>query len=337
MRTGIILANTGTPAGPEPDQIESYLKQFLMDPRIRQLPKPLWRYLVYRHILPKRKFTSSERYKKIWREDGSPLVNDQQQLANLVQGLFEQEGRGVHSENPIEVTIGMSYGEPSLVKVLEDFRTRGFSRIVLLPTYPQSAFSPTQAVIDAFWLALKELDWQPQTTIVDNYHDNKLYIDAVARAIDASGYSYASGDRLMLSMHSIPLKDKKAGDTYVDQIQHSYALLAEKLSIPYDAITMSFQSVFGHSPEKWQGPQSLDVLSSWREEGFSGRVVFMCPGFAIDCLETLYDIPYEMCPAFCGEGVTPDQTNSFIWIKCLGPTAEHAAIMKDVIDNALGE
>lgn len=337
MRTGIILANTGTPAGPEPDQIENYLKQFLMDPRIRQLPKPLWQYLVYRHILPKRKFSSSERYKKIWREDGSPLVNDQQQLANLVQDLFEQEGRGTQSENPVEVVIGMSYGEPSLAGVLKDFRTRGFTHIVLLPTYPQSAYSPTQAVIDAFWLALKNLDWQPQTTIIDNYHNNELYIAAIAKAIHTSGYSYASGDKLMLSMHSIPLKDKKAGDTYVDQIQNSYALIAQELSIPRDAITMSFQSVFGHSPEKWQGPLSLDVLNQWREVGFPGRVFFMCPGFAIDCLETLYDIPYEMCPAFCGDGITPAQTDKFIWIKCLGPTQEHAAIMKNVLDAALGD
>lgn len=337
MKTGIILANTGTPAGPEPDQIEVYLRQFLMDPRICQMPRPIWKYLVYKHILPKRKFTSSERYKKIWRDDGSPLVNDQQALANLVQDLFNAEDRGAQAQNSFEVAIGMSYGQPSLEQVLESFRSRGVEHIVLLPTYPQSAYSPTQAVIDAFWRALKQLRWNPQTTVIDNYHNNPLYIAAVAEAIQQSGYSYASGDRLMLSMHSIPLKDKRAGDTYVEQIKESYALLARKLDIPENAISMTFQSVFGHSPEKWQGPLSLDVLSQWREEGFAGRVYFMCPGFAIDCLETLYDIPYEMCPAFSGEGITPENTDRFIWIKCLGPTQQHAAIMKDVLDKALGE
>ncbi|MBQ9069436.1 MAG: ferrochelatase [Eggerthellaceae bacterium] len=337
MKTGIILANTGSPEGPEPDQVEAYLRQFLMDPRICQLPRPLWKYVVFHHILPKRKYTSSERYKRIWRAEGSPLINDQEKRADKVQLLFDAQGRSRDSADPVDVRIGMSYGTPSLEEVLSTFKDNGYDRVVLLPTYPQSAFSPTQAVIDAYRRALDSLEYRPKSVVIDNYHDNAHYISAVADAIRDAGYRPEEGDRLMLSMHSIPLKDKRAGDTYVEQTTESFALIACELGIDRDDITMSFQSVFGHDPSKWQGPLSLDVLAQWREEGFDGRVVFMCPGFAIDCLETLYDIPYEMCPAFAGSENTPDKTDRFVWVKTLGPTDRHATIMKEVVDAALGE
>ena len=336
---GVVLANTGSPASPDPDAIEVYLREFLMDDRIRQMPKPFWKYLLRHHILPKRKFSSAKRYDFIWTEAGSPLIADQQALAEKVQALFDAEGEGV------AVRSAMSYGSPSLSEALAELRAIGADCIVLLPLYPQSAYSPTMAVIDAFWRAQDAIGWHPESIVIDNYHDDPAYIAAMADAIRGVGFD-AAADRLMLSFHAIPLKDEKAGDTYRAQIGESVELLAEALGIEADAITVSFQSVFGHDKSKWTAPLSLDVLEEWRYGDF--RVVFACPGFAIDCLETLYDIPHEMVPALEGEGAVPvaehvdgdvqaacNTAGRFAWVPTLGVSDVHAALVKGVIDKRL--
>ena len=338
---GVILANTGSPSSPLPDDIELYLRDYLMDERIRQLPRPLWKYLVYRHILPKRKNTSAARYRFIWTEEGSPLVVNQKRLAEKVQALFDAEGR----DNVI-VRSAMSYGAPSLVDILTDLRAEGADLIVLLPLYPQSAYSPTLAVVDSFWRAQETIGWKPSCSIIDNYHDDPGYIRAIVRSIEEVGFDARNGDRLVLSFHAIPLKDEKAGDTYRAQIAESVALVADGLGVPADSITVSFQSVFGHDESKWTSPLSRDVLKGWRNEEF--RVVYACPGFSIDCLETLYDIPHEMVPALEGDDAAPiaehvgddiqtacNTRGRFVWAPTLNTSDEHAALLKTVLDKRI--
>lgn len=342
--TGVILANTGSSASPEPDDIEAYLREFLMDDRIRQLPKPLWKYLVFRKILPKRKYSSSERYRFIWTEEGSPLVVIQQRLAEKVQALFDAEAdTGGAGELHVIVRSAMSYGSPSLENTLNEFRELGIEHVVLLPLYPQSAYSPTMAVVDAFWRAQDTIGWHPSSTVIDNYHDNPYYIAAIARALRNAGYGTQESDRILLSLHAIPLKDETAGDTYRTQVAASAKLIAEKLGIEPERITIAYQSVFGKDESKWASPLSLNVLRSWADDDF--RVFFACPGFAVDCLETLYDIPHEMVPALEGEGAKPvvesvrgniqeacNTSGRFVWIPTLNDSDEHAALIKNVLD-----
>ena len=336
---GVILANTGSPASPESDDIERYLREFLMDERIRQLPKPLWKYLVYRRILPKRKVSSAARYRFIWTEAGSPLVVNQQLLADKVQALFDAgENAG---ESRVAVRSAMSYGEPSLERVLRDLREAGAEHVVLLPLYPQSAYSPTLAVVDAFWRAQEAIGWKPPSTVIDNYHDDPGYIAAIARSIREVGFDAAAGDRLILSLHAIPLKDEAAGDTYRAQIAESVELLADALGVASDDITVAFQSVFGRDESKWTSPLTRDVLESWRGDDF--RVMLACPGFAIDCLETLYDVPHVMVPALEGEGAVPvvervddiqaacNTRGRFVWVPSLNASDEHAALIKGML------
>ena len=178
---GIILANTGSPASPEPDDIEAYLREFLMDERIRQMPKPMWKWLVTKKILPKRKHASAERYRFIWTEEGSPLVAGANTLAKRVQELYDAGAKG-----SVIVRSAMSYGEPSLEGVLNEFRDAGVQRLVLLPLYPQSAFSPTLAVVDAFWRAQDAVGWHPPSTVIDTYHDDPGYIAAIAQSLTSS-------------------------------------------------------------------------------------------------------------------------------------------------------
>lgn len=336
---GIILANTGSPASPEPDSIEEYLREYLMDERIRQLPKPLWKWLLHKHILPKRKHSSAARYRFIWTEEGSPLVVNARKLVEKVQRLYDAEGEGGN----IVVRSAMSYGSPSIAEVLQELKDLGARQVVLLPLYPQSAYSPTMAVVDAYHRAEQAVGWNGESLIIDNYHDDPGYIDAIVQSIRQVGFDAAAGDRLVLSFHAIPLKDEAAGDTYRAQIGESVQLIANELGIRAQDVTVSFQSVFGHDKSKWTAPLSLDILESWRDGDF--RVVYACPGFSIDCLETLYDIPNEMVPALEGEAATPivehvdddvqavcNTSGRFVWVPTLNVSDEHAALIKSVLD-----
>lgn len=338
---GIVLANTGSPASPEPGDIEAYLREFLMDDRIRQLPKPIWKYLLHRRILPKRKYTSAERYRFIWASEGSPLLANQQRLAQKVQEQLDPGARDVR------VVSAMSYGSPSMAEVLRGLRSEGTERLVLLPLYPQSAYSPTMAVADSFWRAQEAMGWNPPSTVIDNYHDNPGYIAAIVRSIESVGFDDGAGDRLVLSFHAIPLKDEAAGDTYRAQIAESVKLIENGLGISEGSATVSFQSVFGPDPSKWTAPLSRDVLRGWRDESF--RVVFACPGFSVDCLETLYDIPHEMVPALEGENAAPvvsrvngnvqaacNTSGRFVWVPALNDSDEHAGLLKAVIESHIG-
>lgn len=338
---GIILANTGSPASPEPVDIEAYLREFLMDERIRQMPKPMWKWLVTKKILPKRKYASAQRYRFIWTEEGSPLIAGANALAGRVQGLFDAEGGG-----RVIVRSAMSYGEPSLEGALNELSDAGVERLVLLPLYPQSAYSPTLAVVDAFWRAQDAVSWHPPSKVIDNYHDDPGYIAAIARSIRGVGFDLNAGDRLVFSLHAIPLKDERAGDTYRAQVAESARLIAEELSIASDSVTVAYQSVFGRDASKWTGPLTRDVLAGWRNGDF--RVVLACPGFSIDCLETLYDIPFEMVPALEGEGATPivdhadgnvqaacNTSGRFVWVPTLGASGEHAKLVKSILEKRL--
>ena len=335
---GVILANTGSPAAPEPDAIEAYLREYLMDERIRQLPKPLWKYLLQKHILSKRKESSAKRYRFIWTDDGSPLIVNMAALAQNVQRLYDaQPGERVI------VRSAMSYGSPSYAEVLAELRDAGVDEVVLLPMYPQSSYSCTMAVVDAFHRALGAIGWHPESLVIDNYHDDPGYIAAIARSIRDAGYDPQAGDKLLLSFHAIPLKDEKAGDTYRAQIAETTRLLSYELNVNMSEIAVGFQSVFGHDKNAWTSPLATDTLAGWRDGGF--RVVMACPGFAVDCLETMFDIPHDMVPALEGDTAVPvvehvdsgdiqsacNTAGRFVWVPSLNATEEHAALVKGVI------
>lgn len=347
---GVIVANTGSPHSPEPDAIEAYLQKYLMDDRIRQLPKPLWKWLLNRHILPKRKFSSAKRYEFIWTDEGSPLIVNQRALVQKVQRLFDDDGGdgAVGGSERVCVLSAMSYGDETLENALVELRDRGADRVVLLPLYPQSAYSPTLAVVDAFRRAQDAIGWHPASQVIGNYHDHPAYVSLIADSIRSVGFDATAGDRLLFSFHAIPLKDEAAGDTYRSQIAASVCLIAEALGEGPSSVTVAFQSVFGHDKSKWTSPLSLDVLESWRDGDF--RVVYACPGFAIDCLETLYDIPHEMVPALEGDGATPvvahvdgdvqaacNTSGRFAWVPTPNDSDAHAAMVKAVIEDALRE
>lgn len=314
--TGIVLANTGSPAAPEEGAVRSYLAQFLRDPRIVPLPRPLWNLILDHAILPKRPRHSAERYRAVWMDEGSPLIVYEQRLAAKLEAQLRAAG------HPVRVRIGMSYGSDLLADAFAALRAAGCTRLVVLPCYPQSAFCITGSVHDAVERARRAQKWSGPLAFVERYGDQPAYRQAVADSVHAAGFGQRPGDRVLFDFHSVPLRDVRAGDTYVDQVRADMQAVANLLQAPADSWAVCFSSVFGPHTDTWQGPQAADVLAGWGAEmaraaqtgdagrqgeaGQPGRLFFATPGFSVDCLETRWDIPHELAPAFhaaCSDAV----------------------------------
>ncbi|WP_281702640.1 ferrochelatase [Cryptobacterium curtum] len=311
MKTGIIIGNAGSPSAPTAEAVRDYLASFLVDRRIRPLPQPIWHLLLHGIILPRRPVKSALRYKRIWQPAGSPLVIAQDRLASLLQESFARSEDDVDAANDTDTEVivhsAMCYGAPSMTDALRALKDKGCKRIILLPLYPQSAYSSTYSVIDAFEQAIDALHWPDAADIqvVKRYADRPRYLDAIAGSIQKAGFGDRSDDKLLISLHAIPLKDERNGDSYRAQIHQMVEHIAERLEIDVDDITLGFQSVFGPHKASWTTPLSTDILKKWHDEGLTSRVFFICPGFALDCLETLHDIPREMM-ALLEFGATAD-------------------------------
>lgn len=301
---GVIIANTGSPDAPTPEAVYAYLAEFLMDDRIVQLPRWFWKLLVTKAILPKRQYTSAQRYRTVWMDEGSPLIVYEQRLAAKLERALRASGCEAR------VRIGMSYGQHSLADACRQLKEEGCRSLTVLPAYPQSAYCITGSVRDSFQRTFPAMNWDVPTAFVDHYGDDRIYCESVADTIRAAGYG-EPGDRILFDFHSIPLKDRRAGDTYVDQIRASVEEIAAILNAPAGSWAICYSSVFGPHPEHWMGPLARDVLPEWGRAmaagQLTGRVFFTTPGFSADCLETLWDIPHELEPAFTDGGGDPER------------------------------
>ena len=304
-KVGVIIANTGTPEAPTRKAVKKYLSQFLMDPRICPMPRPVWWTLLHTHILGKRSRASAEKYEKIWTEEGSPLIAI---TTSLESGLNEYYAdRGL----PVMVRAGMSYGKPQIKRVVKELKEAGCTELVVLPMYPQSAFSTTGSVSDGVEKAVRRARFKGDVCLIDGYGENATYVRAVAASIRNAGFSEESGDRLLSSFHSIPLKDIEAGDTYELQTGATSLAVAGELGLDRRSWTISYQSRFDKG-RTWLSPFTRPTLVRLAQAAEPGSRLFMvCPNFAVDCLETLYDIPAELEPvyraALAGEYVDADE------------------------------
>lgn len=304
-KVGVIIANTGTPEAPTRKAVKKYLSQFLMDPRICPMPRPVWWTLLHTHILGKRSRASAEKYEKIWTEEGSPLIAI---TTSLESGLNEYYAdRGL----PVMVRAGMSYGKPQIKRVVKELKEAGCTELVVLPMYPQSAFSTTGSVSDGVEKAVRRARFKGDVCLIDGYGENATYVRAVAASIRNAGFSEESGDRLLFSFHSIPLKDIEAGDTYELQTGATSLAIAGELGLDRRSWTISYQSRFDKG-RTWLSPFTRPTLVRLAQAAEPGsRLYVVCPNFAVDCLETLYDVPQELEPiyraALAGELVDADE------------------------------
>lgn len=331
-RVGALLVNTGSPSAPEPAAVKSYLAEFLMDPCVRPCPALPWWLILHLCILPVRKKRSSAKYRLIWREDGSPLVAGARALAARVEGLLADEGAPSAEARPPIVRAAMNYGEPSLASALTELRDAGVTSLAVIPLYPQSARSTTGSVLARVRAGLAALGWEPALATVGSYGDEEPYLDAVAAGIRAAGLDPAR-DRLLFSFHAVPCPDVEAGDTYPDQVERTCAALADRLGVPRARWSVSYQSPFADG-RLWHGPFTTDLLEDAASRT-EGNLVFACPGFSIDCLETLYDVGHGFAEraraAFPADGAA----HEFIYVPCLNDTAAAARLMAGLVRRSL--
>jgi ferrochelatase len=281
-RAGVLLLNLGTPAAPTPAAVRRYLAEFLNDPRVIELPTLIRRALVHGVVLRIRPRRTARSYRKIWSEAGSPLLVHSRALEEGLRARLATRTAG-----PISVALAMRYGEPRIAPALEDLTRAGVERLLVLPLYPQYSGATIGSAFDAVTQALQRLRWVPELRFVNHYYDHARYISALAGSITAHWKARGRTDRLLFSFHGMPRATALAGDPYHDQCQATARLVAEALQLASEDWAVAFQSRFGRA--EWLTPATDVRLRAWAKAGVES-VAVVCPGFAVDCLETLEEV-----------------------------------------------
>lgn len=308
-KTGILLANLGTPDAPTPQAVKRYLRQFLSDRRVVDTPRLLWWPLLRGVILPIRSPRVAKLYKSVWMEEGSPLmVYSRRQEKALAARLPD-----------VPVALGMSYGSPSLESAVEALMAQGVEHIVVLTLYPQYSCSTVAAVWDELARILGKKRFIPGISFIRDYADNADYIAALANSVRASFAQHGEPDLLLLSYHGIPQRYASQGDDYPQRCRDTTRELVSALDLPPEKVMMTFQSRFGREP--WLTPYTDETLKMLGEKGVK-HIQMMSPGFAADCLETLEEIAVQNREFFLEAG-----GEKYEYIPALNDSPEHIEMM----------
>jgi ferrochelatase len=288
---GVLLVNLGTPDAATPAAVRRYLAEFLVDPRVVEIPRVAWRPILHGVILRTRPAKSAARYAAVWTKDGSPLAVHTKKQKVLVSGYVGQrlKALGLPADHAI-VDYAMRYGEPSVGAALDRLRDAGCVRILIVPLYPQYASSTTGSVVDAVGAWAVQARRVPGLRIVDTFHDDPGYIGALAAAINDYWMRHARPDHLVMSFHGVPRRALTSGDPYHCYCQNTARLLARELGLESKQWTLAFQSRFGRG--RWLEPYTADVLQALGRQKLR-RVDVVAPGFVADCLETLEELAIE--------------------------------------------
>jgi ferrochelatase len=320
-RTAILLVNLGTPEAPTAAAVRRYLKEFLSDPRVVEIPRPLWWLILNGIILSLRPAKSAAKYAMIWDKDGSPLKAHTERQAKLLRGYL-----GAQGQSSLVVDYAMRYGNPSVEAVLCGLKKQRCGRILILPLYPQYAASTTATALDAVAAVLRRWRDIPELRLVKHFYDHPAYVAALADGVRRHWARYGKPDKLLMSFHGLPRYTLERGDPYHCECQKTARLLAGVLALAPDQYQVSFQSRFGRA--EWLQPYTAATLAKWGKQGLR-RVDVVCPGFVADCLETLEEIGIEGKAGFMSAGgaefhLIPCLNESDAWIRALAQVArEH--------------
>ena len=318
-KAGILLVNLGTPDSPSRRDVKHYLREFLGDPRVVEMPRVLWWPILNGIILNLRPARSAAAYEKIWTEAGSPLlVHTLQQAEALQQKLGET----------VRVVPAMRYGTPSIATGLEQLRETGCERVLVFPLYPQYSATTTASVFDAVTMELQKWRWIPELRLVNRYFDDIGYLGALAQSIRDFQQHHGAAEKLIFSFHGIPQRYADKGDPYPRQCQQTAELLAQELELVPDRWQLSYQSRMGREP--WLRPYTSTTLESLARDGVK-HVQILCPGFAADCLETLEEIAMENRDIFVRHG-----GEQYHYIPCLNERPDHIDALAAVARRHLG-
>lgn len=312
---GVLLTNLGTPDAPTSSAVRRYLKQFLSDPRVVEIPKFIWWFILRFLILPFRPKKSAKLYRSIWTEQGSPLLTTLQQQTQHLQLRFADED--------IVIVPAMRYGNPSISAGIHQLRQHNAKRILVFPLYPQYSAATTASTFDAVFDEIKPWRYMPELRTVCDYHDNPLYIDALAKSIEQHWQQQGRGQLLLMSFHGIPERNVKLGDPYHQQCLTTAKLLAQALQLQDDQWMCCFQSRFG--PAKWLQPYTDKTLEQLPAKGIK-QVDVICPGFSADCLETLEEINETNRELFLEAG-----GERYQYIPALNDREQHLLLLENII------
>lgn len=290
-KTGVLLVNLGSPSAPTIPAVRHFLRDFLWDPRVVNLPRPVWWLILHCFVLPFRPRRSALAYRKIWESKGSPLVFLTRQLTEKIADRLQVENVTTH--------YAMRYGDPSIADRLRDLKKQGIEKLIVLPLYPQYSSTTTASVYDDLVKELNQWRHLPDFQFISDYYRHPRYIAAVAESIEQSWNEHGKNELLLMSFHGLPEVLTRWGDPYFYHCQQTAAMIAEKLGLNESEWQMVFQSRFGKA--EWLKPYCVDTLKNLPAQGIK-KVDVVCPGFAVDCLETLEEIAMVNKAVYIGAG-----------------------------------
>ena len=320
-KIGILITNLGTPDRPTKDGLRTYLKEFLSDPRVIEVPKIIWQTILRLIILNLRPQKVAKLYKSIWKKKGGPLlIMLQKQRKSLKKNLQKKL-------KDLKIEIGMRYGNPSIKSGLEKLRSQGCRKILILPLYPQYCAATTGSTFDKVTEILRKWRWIPELRFINNYFEEPMYIDCLIKSIKKSWKKKGKSQKLIFSYHGVPKKYLLKGDPYHCFCQKTTRLVAEKMKLKEKDYITTFQSRFG--PDEWLQPYTDKTLEELPKKGIK-KIHILSPGFSSDCLETLEELEVENKQNFLSSG-----GEEYNYIKCLNDNPQHIKMLESLILNHL--
>lgn len=316
-KIGILLTNTGTPEHPTPKAVRRYLKEFLSDKRVVKIPRFIWLPILYFLILPFRARQSAKLYEKIWTDNGSPMRYLKKKLADKLQIHLSTNTPCIYIES------GMNYGTPSIKHALQKLQHEKIDELVVLPLYPQYSNTTTAASFDQVYTTLQNWPSLPHVKLIRDYADEPAYIQALAASVTEFWKQEGRHEHLLISFHGLPERFTNAGDPYRKQCEQTANLLAIELQLKPEQWTLCYQSKFGY--DKWLQPSTQTLLDTLPQQGIK-NIDVICPGFSIDCLETLEEIAKRGKKDFMAAG-----GSSLRLIPALNDSQSHIDMLSEIL------
>ena len=293
-RTGLLLVNSGTPDSLTAGGVRNFLRRLLSDRRTIETPRLIWNPILYGIILPLRPARVLPKYRRVWTEQGSPLLCHSLALRDALRAsLVDAQGE------PVAVELGMLYSTPDVAQGLAALREAGAERIIVLPLFPQYSGTTTAAVYDQVGEALREWRFVPELRTVLDYATDEAYLDALADTVRAHRATHGAGEHLLMTFHGIPKQYVDEGDPYARKCEATAQGIATRLGLAPQDWSLSYQSRVGRA--EWLRPYTEEHVAALARSGVK-RLDAICPGFAVDCLETIDEIAHEYALVFRAAG-----------------------------------
>jgi ferrochelatase len=317
QKTGVLICNLGTPETYKTKDVRRFLRQFLSDGRVIEIPKIIWWFILNGIILTLRPSKSAKLYKSVWTKEGSPLLV-------LSKKLTEKLKKSVGDS--CEVELAMRYGNPNMESALMSLKNKNCRKLIVIPMFPQYSGTTTGSIFDEVARVLSKWRWVPSLSFVNSYHDHPEYINALADSL-SNHIKNNSPQKIIFTYHGIPKRNFDLGDPYQCYCQKTTRLVAEKLNLEDDTYITTFQSRFG--PAEWLKPYTSDTMGELPLQEVK-NVLVVAPAFSVDCLETIEEIDQENKEIFLKAG-----GEKFTYAPCLNDSTGQVNLLKAIIDKHL--